>query len=92
MAIVPRPKFVLAPAAAVAPVPPFATLNAPVTKLLSLRSIAPALTVPDETLNVPVLDHRSIPVPPYAVPIADPVQVPDVTLPSLKSSSVDPSD
>ena len=89
---VPNPKFVLAPDAAVAPVPPFATPKAPVTKLLSLMSIAPAVTVPLETCIVPVLDERSKPVPPYAVPIAEPVHVPDVTLPKRISSKVVPSD
>ena len=92
VAIVPSPKFVLAPAAVAAPVPPLATANDPVTKLLSLMSIAPALTVPLLTWIVPVLEERSMPVPPYVVPITDPVHVPDVILPIRKSSSVDPSD
>ncbi len=46
VAIEPNPKFVLAPAAVVAPVPPLTTANDPDTKLLSLMSIAPAVTVP----------------------------------------------
>lgn len=45
----PNPKFVLAVAASVAPVPPLATAKAPVTKFESLMSIAPAVTVPLDT-------------------------------------------
>ena len=88
VAIVPMPKAVLAAPAEVAPVPPFAIGNVPLTS--DAKATAPADIVPLETLIIPELLLKSCPVPPYCDPIAVPFQAPAVIVPTLKSSSVVP--
>ena len=90
VAIVPKPKFVLAAGAALAPVPPFATDSNPVTKTLDAKFIAAALATPLLNCTTPFAVLKSCPVPPYCVPIADPVQSPETTLPNRTSSRVEP--
>ena len=62
VAILPKPKFVLASPAPVAPVPPFATGNVPLTS--DPNATAPADIVPEETLITPDDELKFCPVPP----------------------------
>ena len=88
--MLPSSKLVLAAAAVLAPVPPLATGSIPETKLAFAKSTVPALPTPPITLTKPVELLKSCPVPPYCVPTAVPVQVPETTLPKRTFSSVVP--
>ena len=63
VAMVPSPKAVLAAEAEVAPVPPFAIGNVPLTS--DAKATAPADIVPLETFITPDELLKSCPVPPY---------------------------
>ena len=91
-AIVPSPKFVRAPAAVLAPVPPLEMPTIPLTKLVLPRSNVPAVATPFVKLITPVPVLKSPPKPPYWVPITVPFHEPATTLPTRMLSRVEPSD